>query len=390
MEGSRTQDRELLRDTTARFLEKYGSLAHVRDHSEDQNAFDAEAWRQGADLGWVAMLASDDHGGGSVTGESLLDVVEIARELGRFLHPAPFLPTNVVAFAISEFGSEELKEQFVPSIVTGDSPAAWCFSEASGSADPADIELLARKTSSGYELLGTKRFVQDGHCAALFLVTARDGAGGGLTQFAVPSAMPGVVSTPMACFDLSRRVDEVRFESVMVPESAVVGHAGQAANDVARQLAVALVLQCADSVGALAQVNEMTFQYAIDRFAFGRSIGSFQAIKHKCVEMYLNFIGATSITAAAAEAVEQRSSDAEALVSIAKAFVGDAFSRSVEHSHQIHGGISFTWEHNAHLYMRHAKFNEAMFGSPQWHRDRLGHLLGIAGPGLTERESTNG
>ena len=386
MEGSRTEDRELLRETTARFIEKYGSLAQVREHFGEVRAFDADAWRQGADLGWAAMLASEDHGGGSVTGEGLLDLVEIARELGRFLHPAPFLPTNVVAFAISEFGSEELKEQFVPGIVTGESPGAWCFSEASGSVDPRDIELVARATSNGYELQGTKRFVQDGHCAAIFLVTASDGADG-LTQLAVRSDTPGVVSTPMACIDLSRQVDEVRFESVTVPASAVVGTAGQAADDVAQQLAIALVLQCADSVGALAQVNEMTFQYAIDRFAFGRSIGSFQAIKHKCVEMYLNFIGARSITAAAAEAVQQRSSEAEALVSIAKAFVGDAFSRSVEHSHQIHGGIAYTWEHNAHLYMRRAKFNEAMFGSPQWHRDRLGHLLGIEGSGLPGSES---
>jgi alkylation response protein AidB-like acyl-CoA dehydrogenase len=376
MEESRTDDRELLRETTAKFLEKYGSLARVRERTDDANAFDAEAWHQGADLGWVAMLASEGHGGGSVTGEGLLDLVEIARELGRFLHPAPFLPTNVVAFAISTFGSEDLKEEFVPGIVAGDVTGAWCFSEASGSVDPADIELVARKTPNGYELQGTKYFVQDGHCAALFLVTASDGAGG-LTQLAVRRDTPGVVCTPMACIDFSRRVAEVRFDSVTVPASAVVGTAGQAADDIAQQLAVALVLQCADSVGALAQVNEMTFQYAIDRFAFGRPIGSFQAIKHRCVEMYLASIGAASITSAAAEAVEQRSSDAEVLVSVAKAFVGDAFSRSVEHCHQIHGGIAFTWEHNAHLYMRHAKFNEAMFGSPQWNRDRLGRLLDI-------------
>ena len=265
MEGRPTQDRELLRETTARFVEKYDSLAHVREHWEDARAFDADAWRQGADLGWTAMLASENHGGGSVTGEGLLDLVGIATELGRFLHPAPFLPTNVVAFAISEFGSEELKEQFIPGIVAGQSPGAWCFSEASGSVDLRDIEFVARATSRGYELQGTKHFVQDGHCAALLLVTASDGAGG-LTQLAVPSDTPGVVSTPMACIDLSRRVDEVRFDSVTVPPSAVVGTAGGATDDVAQQLAIALVLQCADSVGALAQVNEMTFHYAMDRF----------------------------------------------------------------------------------------------------------------------------
>lgn len=369
-------DRRLLGETTARFLDKYASVRWVRDHIDDLTAFDSDGWRRGAELGWAAMLVPEQHGGGSVSGHGVLDAAEIAEQLGRVLHPAPFLSTNVVAAAISRSGSNELRQDLLPSIAAGELTAAWCHTEASGSIDDAGISLEIRRVADGVQLDGAKRFVLDGHCASAFLVTGRDPAGG-LTQAVVRRDAPGVSVQPMACTDFSRRVAEVRFDRSVVAESALVGQPGAADADVARQLALAVVLQCADSVGAMGSVNDMTFDYARERFAFGRAIGSFQAIKHRCVEMYLGAIGARAITAAAAEAAQQESPEAATFASLAKAYVGDAFSRNVEHAHQIHGGISYTWEHDVHLYSRHAKFNEAMFGSPGWHRDRLGAELGI-------------
>jgi len=367
-----SDDRALLRDTTARFLKNHDSLGFVRRNGEGTVGFDAEAWRAGAELGWTSLLVREEDGGGSVTGEGLLDLLPIAEELGRVLHASPFLGTNIAAFAISEFGSEQLRAECLPPMLAGELTGAWC----SAGITPDDGELVVKRTAQGVELTGTARFVQDGPSAGLYLVTAADGAGR-ITQCAVLANAAGISREPLACLDLSREMAEVHFDAVAVPASCILGDVGGAAVDAARTLAVAVLLKCADSLGAFARVNEMTFEYAQDRFAFGRPIGSFQAIKHKCVDMYLAFIGAQSVTAAAAEAVQSRSIDAAALVSMAKAFVDDAYTLATDHCHQIHGGISMTWDHDTHLYSRHARFNEATLGSPGWHRDRLAQLLGM-------------
>lgn len=322
------------------------------------------------------MLVPEQYGGGSVTGEGILDLVEIAEEAGRFIHAAPVLSTNAAAYAIAQYGSPELRQEFLPAIAAGETPAAWCFAEDSGSFDADDLSLRIRRVSGGFELQGSKRFVQDGHCAGVLLVTGRDDDGG-LTQVVVRNDAPGVVVEPLTSMDFSRRVAAVRFEGTTVPVEAVVGMPGAAGPAVAQQLMLALVLQCADSVGAMGALNDMTFEYAKERFAYGRPIGSFQAIKHKCVEMFMGFIGSQAVTAAAAKAFQTGDPDAGVRASIAKAYVGDAFSRNGEHAHQVHGGIGYTWEHDTHLYSRHAKFHEAMFGSPHWHRDRLSRGLGI-------------
>ena len=371
-----SDERRLLSETTMRFLEKYGSVRWVRSHSDEVSAFDAEGWRQGASLGWAAMLVPEDLGGGSVSGEGLLDAVAIAEQLGRALHPAPFLSTNVVASALVRSGSRQARAEFVPRLTAGELVGAWCYTERPGSYDPARLELRVRTVGDGFELHGTKYYVQDGHCAGVLLVTGRDDSGG-LTQVVLPRDAAGVTVESMSCMDLTRRVAQVRFDRTILPRSAAIGEPGAASGDVERQLTLALVLQCADSVGAMEPLHEMTIEYAKERFAFGRAIGSFQAVKHRCVEMYRGLVGSRAVTAAAAEAVQQARPDAADLAAIAKAYVGEAASRSAEHAHQIHGGISYTWEHDTHLYSRHAKFNEAMFGSPGWQRERLGRRLGV-------------
>lgn len=260
--------------------------------------------------------------------------------------------------------------------MAGELIGTWCFAEQAGKYDPAEIALKIRSARGGIEVDGAKHYVQDAHCADVFLVAGRDDDGD-LAQVLVPRDSPGITVVPMACLDLTRRVAEVRFDRTAVPRSALVGEPGNTVVEIEDQLALALVLQCADSVGAMESLHDRTIEYAKTRFAFGRAIGSFQAMKHRCVDMYLSLIGARAVTAAAAEAAQARTPDAASLAGIAKAYVGEAFSRSAEHAHQIHGGISYTWEHDIHLYSRHAKFNEAMFGSPSWHRDRLGRRLGV-------------
>jgi alkylation response protein AidB-like acyl-CoA dehydrogenase len=372
VDSDTSSERELLRDATARFLRKHGSIAFVREHGEGTVGFDADAWRMGAELGWTSLLVREADGGGSVTGEGLLDLMPIAEELGRVLHPSPFLGTNITALAISQFGSELLRAKTLPPILSGELAGAWCSSGVT----PDDGVISATRTTEGLELSGTAGFVQDGPSAGLYLVTVANKFGE-VTQCVVLADAAGVSREALVCLDLSREVAEVRFDAVAVPASAILGEFGKAGTDMARLLETALVLKCADSLGAFARVNEVTFEYAQDRFAFGRPIGSFQAIKHKCVDMYLAYIGAQSVTAAAAEAVQARSPDAASLAAMAKAYVDDSYARAVQHSHQIFGGISMTWEHDTHLYSRHARFNQATLGTAGWHRDRLAQMLGM-------------
>jgi alkylation response protein AidB-like acyl-CoA dehydrogenase len=376
VETDLAEDRRMLRTATAKFLQDLGGLQRLRALADDPLGYDPDARRQGADLGWFAMLIPERYGGGSVTGQGLLDLVEMAEELGRVLYPGPFLPTNVVAYAISEFGSEVQQQELLPRIAAGDATAAWCLTESSGSYDVATISLAAGQTSDGFILNGTKSVIQDAHVADIFLVTAKSDHGH-LVQLLVPANTMGVTTRQLSSLDLNRRFADVHFANVKVPSTALLGDPALSTEAVDRQLAIAMTLQCADSVGGLSKVNEMTFEYANDRFAFGRPIASFQSIKHKCVDMYLALLGARSITAAAAEAVQEWSSEAMVIARIAKAFVGDAFSLGTEHCHQIHGGIAHTWDHDAHLFSRRSKSNEILFGSPEWHRDQLGRALGL-------------
>jgi alkylation response protein AidB-like acyl-CoA dehydrogenase len=216
--------------------------------------------------------------------------------------------------------------------------------------------------------------VEDADVADHLLVAGHDGHG--VTQFLLPSSTPGITVVPMQGLDFARRLFRVVFDDVDAPAASVVGAPGGAGDAIDRQLQLAFVLQCAESVGGADRLCELTFQYAKDRFAFGRPIGSFQAVKHMCADMLLLLAGSRATTAAAAAAF-QSSPDAPVQASIASAHVGGAISKIARDAIQVHGGIGYTWEHDAHLYLRRAKSNELLYGDPSWHRERLCQLAGV-------------
>jgi alkylation response protein AidB-like acyl-CoA dehydrogenase len=314
--------------------------------------------------------------GGSGSGsDGVLSLVEIAEELGKVLYGGPFVPANIVALALAQHGSVEQQDSTLPGILAGEVVATWCSAETTGQTDGDGPNVRASAHPQGYLLAGSHRFVQDAAEADIFLVSAVDERG--VTQFLVPRSTPGVRVTEMASVDLSRRFAVVDFDEVVVDREAVVGAPSGAHGQLAYQRQMAHVLHCAQSLGTLRRVNEITFEYAKDRYAFGRQIGSFQAIKHKCVDMYLGEIGSEAIVAAAAEAIAAADPDAPLLAGIAKAYVGESLTMSTEHCHQVHGGISHTWDHVAHLFSRRATCDYALFGSPDRHKVQLGSSLGI-------------
>jgi alkylation response protein AidB-like acyl-CoA dehydrogenase len=231
------------------------------------------------------------------------------------------------------------------------------------------VSLPAPAVGGRFVLDGTKATVEGAPDADIFLVAAATGTG--VTQFLVPATTPGLVVEPLESLDLSRRFGQVTFSNVELDTDAVLGSVGEGGPSLERQLEVALVLQCAESVGCMAAVFDFTLEWAFDRYSFGRPLASYQELKHRFADMKLWLEASNATTTAAAEAVDDHASDVTQLVSVAKAYVGD---HSLELGHdcvQMHGGIGVTWEHDIHLSLRRLTQNWGLFGTPDEHRARL-------------------
>jgi alkylation response protein AidB-like acyl-CoA dehydrogenase len=364
------EDQELLRATTRRFLAEHQSLGQLRRRLEEPDVFDEAVWRRAAELGWTAMLIAPDFEGGSVTGQPLVDMIVLAEELGRVLHPGPFVPTNVVADAIARFGTEEQAKEHLPGLARGERTAAWCLS-GDGSPEPHAVEILATPDGDGWRLDGTARYVHAGGNAGLFLVVART-PDGEIGHHLVPGQAPGLTVRAVSGLDLTRRFSQITFDGVSARTGSEL-RAGWGA--VEHCLAVATVLQAGESVGAAEAVFESTVEYAKKRVQFGRTIGSFQAIKHRLanlqVELEAMRVAAEYASLALGDALE----DAPQAVATAGAYVDDAFAHLCGEALQLHGGIGFTWEHDVHLFLRRAKVNQVLYGDGAWHRERLLRLV---------------
>ncbi len=367
-------DQELVRDTTRRFLSERAPLTEVRRLADDAAGYDRGYWRQGAELGWTAMLVPEEHGGGSLTGEGLLDLVLVAEEMGRLVSPGPLVPVNVVASALGAAGTPAQRAEVLPGLIAGDTMAAWCLAEPGGAWGSTDhLAVTAEQTSAGWVLSGTKGPIEAAAGADHLLVVAR--TAGGPTQFLVPADTPGVTITALRSLDLVRRFAEVRFDRTEVPDGAVVGELGGAAADVERQLLVAIALQSAETVGVLDRTFAFTLEYAFDRYSFGRPLASYQALKHRFADLKMWLEACHATATGAADAVQAGTPDAGRLASVAAAYIGERSTAMVQDCVQLHGGIGITWEHDIHLYLRRATVNRETYGTPHQHRQRLAALL---------------
>jgi alkylation response protein AidB-like acyl-CoA dehydrogenase len=368
-------DQELLLDTTRRFLRAESPMTAVRALVDDEVGFDRSYWQAGAELGWTAMLVPEALGGGSITEHGLLDLALVAEEFGRSVAPGPLLPVNVVAAAIARSGSPEQQRDLLPALVSGRAIASWAFAEGDASWDAAGVEATATVEGDGWVLDGRKAFVQDAGIADWFLVTAR--AGAGLTQFLVPASVAGLAVEPLVSLDMVRRFGNVTLAGVRLPGSAVVGVLGEAAADIEHQIQIALVLQNAETVGATSQLFEMALEYCNDRVSFGRPIGSYQALKHRLAEMKLALEACLGTSTASARAVQIGAADADQLVRVSAAYIGDRSTEIGQNAIQLHGGIGVTWEADLHVYLRRIAQNAALYGSPRQLRLQLAGLLGL-------------
>jgi alkylation response protein AidB-like acyl-CoA dehydrogenase len=367
-------DQQNFRETTRRFLQSKSPLTRVRELITDQAGYDTKVWAQGAELGWFSMLVPEDHGGGNISGGGIADLVIIATELGRMIFPGPVLPTNLVAAAISRSGSPSQRQKYLPTIAAGDTVATWTFSESNYRPDAKELCVQAFLRDDTVHLEGVETIVQDAQNADLLLVAARGDTG--FTHVLVPCTTPGLTIEPLESLDLTRRFATVRFDRVSLGSSSILGEPETADADIARLMQIAVVLQCAETVGAIDRTLEFTVRYARDRKAFGRPIGSFQAVKHRLAQMLGWLESSRAVTLAAARAVD-RDVDAAELSSAAKAYIGGLAPLITRGCLQVHGGIGYTWEHDLHLYLRRVESSRALYGSPEQHLDRVAEIIGL-------------
>ena len=377
------EEQDLLRETSRRFLAERQPVASLRPRIEAPDIFDPEIWRHGAELGWTAMLIPAEFGGGSLTGQPLVDLMVLAEELGRVLNPGPFVGCNVVADALARSGRDVQAKTYLPDLAAGATTAAWCLSgdgapvvsavEVRATAE-SEVEAEGGGTGDGWRLDGVSRYVHEGSSAALFLVVAL-GEGDRVVNLLVPRTAAGLSSRTVTGLDLTRRFSEVTFDGVRVPAANEVPGGWDV---VERCLAVATVLQAGDSVGAAEVLFAATVDYLQRRVQFGRTIASYQAIKHRLADLSMELEGMRVAAEYAALALGDGFDDAPEAVATAGAYVGDAFSHLCGEALQLHGGIGFTWEHDVHLFSRRAKANQVLFGDGSWHRERLVRLVEAA------------
>jgi alkylation response protein AidB-like acyl-CoA dehydrogenase len=367
-----SSDQEFFRETTAKFLSDQAPVDVLRRLREDPAGYDADYWRSGAKLGWTSLLVSEEHGGGSISGNGIVDLSVVAHEFGAHAAPGPLLPTSVVAAALSDAARRDTAghSEVLAGILDGSVVATWCLEEPRR--HPLDIEFDVRTDGGDIVLNGVKRPVEAAGQASQLLVTGR--TGDGLTQVLVPADAAGVTITAMDSVDLTRRFGAVSFTDVRLPGNAVVGEVGAARQQVDRQLHLALALLNAESVGAMQTAFDMTVQWAADRYSFGRPLASYQALKHRFADMKSWLEAGHAIADDGAEALGTGDRRAPMLLSAGKAFIGEYGGELMQDCVQLHGGLGVTFEHDVHLYLRRQTVNRALCGTPSQHRQRLTDL----------------
>jgi alkylation response protein AidB-like acyl-CoA dehydrogenase len=373
-----TEEQELLRDTARKFLDGECPTSFVRRMMATEDAVTPEFWQKLAEQGWLGITYAEEDGG---SGLGLVDLVVLMEEVGRAVMPGPY-PASVLlgGAAIAEAGSPAQRQEFLPRIAAGEAKATLAATEPNARWDAAGITLSARETRGGFTLSGTKLFVPDAHQADVLVVAARTRDGStmedGVSLFLVPKGTPGVAVRLLPSIDETRKLCEVKFDNVALPATALIGELHDGWPALARVTDRAAVALSAEICGAAQRVLDMTVEYAKLRQAFGKPIGSYQGVKHKCADMLVEIENAKSLTYYAAWAVDEAEPDAAMAVSMAKAAASDAGRKVCAAGIQLHGGIGMTWEHDLQLYLKRAKASEIALGDATWHRERIARLMG--------------
>lgn len=363
-----TEEQSLIATTARELLAARSSTSAFRAVADGRDGYSTELWKEIAELGWIGLALPAEHGGG---GGKFLDLCLLVEEMGRALVPSPFVPTVLGALALARFGTTEQRAAWLPGVVHGEHVVSYA-APAWGSAGGG---VRAEIAGEGIVLRGSALLVPYAHVADLLLVAARCDDRSGPAVLLVDPGAAGVTIGALDAVDVHRQC-RVDFEGVRVALDDVLGHDLDGAAVVAVLDAHGAAATCAEMVGGAERVLDMTVEYASAREQFGRAIGSFQAIQHHCADMATDVLTSRFIAYEAQWRLAQ-GLDAREEVSMAKAWVSDAYRRVCALGHQVHGAIGFTGEHDLHLYLRHAIASELTFGDADHHRGRVADLLGL-------------
>ena len=364
-----TDEQEELRSSVRRFVGEVFDRATVRALAEQGGGIDRAAWtRMAVELGLQGLTIAEELGG---SGCGPVEACVVFEELGRGLACSPFFSTTALAVpALVNAGDDAAAKDLLPSIADGTVVATVAICAPDGTPD-GSTSVRATGEAGSWRLDGTAHFVTDALAADLILVIAESGSGPSL--FAVHTDATTVERAAMDALDLTRPLGRVTFSGT---SARLLGAEGGAATIASQIMATANAALAAEHAGGAARCLEMAVGYAKARVQFERPIGSFQAIKHKCADMLLDVEATRSAAIHAAFALAAGGEDRDAAVAVAAAFCPAAYLRVAGESIQIHGGIGYTWEHDAHLYFRRAMSSKLLWGGPDPHLDRLVELSG--------------
>jgi alkylation response protein AidB-like acyl-CoA dehydrogenase len=372
-----SEEQEELRRAVRQFLESKSPETEVRRLMETTEGYDPAVWKQmGQELMLQGLAIPEEYGG---QGFTFIELGIVLEEMGRVLLCAPYFSSVVLAAnAIMNVGTDDQKQALLPGIASGDTIATLAFTEPSGKWDAAGITMEAKENVGGeFTLSGEKMFVLDGFTADTIVVVARlEGTTGtdGIMFFTVRGDADGLTRTSLQTMDQTRKQAKLEFDNVVAAPLGSTQDGFAAFSKTLDQAAVALANEM---MGGAQKVLEMSVEYAKVRVQFGRPIGSFQAIKHKCADMLLEVESGKSAAYYASWAAAEDNDELPVVAALSKAYCSEAYFHAAAENIQIHGGIGFTWEHPAHLYFKRAKSSEIYLGDPTYHRELLAQRIGI-------------
>jgi alkylation response protein AidB-like acyl-CoA dehydrogenase len=360
-----TDEQQAIKATAHDFLASRFKSERIREIAASESGFDEAGWKEMAELGWAGLALPEEWGG---QGLGVVELAVLFEEMGYALAPSPLLSNTIAGLAIAAGGSDEQRERYLRPLASGEQLVTPALVDVGAPAVPGQFTMEAEADGDGVVLDGAKTLVLDAASADFFLVATADGR-----RHVVARDAAGVTIEPEESIDLTRRLSTVRFEGVRVAaEDSLPGGAEGYFPSVFLRVCVATA---AESTGVAQRALEMSVAYAKDRQQFGRPIGAYQAVSHRCAQMLLETENSRSAVYGAAWAADAEPESLPLAASMAKAYASDAGWRVPDAAIQVHGGIGFTWEHDLHLFLKRGRLNASLFGDAKWHRERVAEAV---------------
>ena len=374
-----TEEQEFLRDTAKDFAQERTPVTHFRSlrDNKDENLWDKDIWQEMVNLGWSGILIPEEFGGSDF---GIAGISVILQECGKTLTPSPLFSTGVLgAYAISNFGTQEQKEKYLPKIVSGKITTALAVDESSHH-DPSKTLFKAEQQGSDFLLNGKKTFVIDGASADILVILARtsgnSGDLAGLTLFIVESNADGIKKIKLDMAD-SRNYANIEFNDVECSNKSILGALESGGETVERILDIGRIAMSAEMLGNAESAFEITIDYLKQRKQFGVLIGTFQALQHRAAEMFCEIELTKSAVMAAIHGADENSNELQRLSSLAKTIAGETLNLVSNEAIQMHGGIGVTDEYDLGFFIKRSRVAEQIFGSSTYHTERYANLSGF-------------